>query len=205
MKRPPPSSTMLNTALNYAGADEAGRGCLCGNVVTAAVILPPDWRPCGLTDSKKLTAHKREQLAQQIRENALSWSVVAISPEQIDRMNILRASLYGMQRAVEKLTLQPDIIYVDGNYRLDTTIPSVAVIKGDYWIKSISAASILAKVERDRQMRALDQQYPEYGFAAHKGYPTKKHLAQLSQLPVLDCYRKSYKPVKSILQQRGHI
>ena len=159
-----------------AGTDEAGRGPLAGNVVAAAVILNPDQAIDGLDDSKKLSEKKRRFLAVEIKQKALAWSVVSISPQQIDEMNILQASLFAMRSAAEKLQVRPDHVFVDGNkILLDCFCGNTAIIKGDSRVAEISAASILAKVERDAQMLALHQQYPAYGFDKHKGYPTKVH------------------------------
>ncbi len=183
-----------------AGTDEAGRGPLAGNVVAAAVILNPEKSIVGLDDSKKLSKKKREQLAQEIKSHALAWSVVSISPAQIDEMNILRASLYAMAQAVSKLQILPDHVFVDGNH-LPDHLPCVAaaIIKGDARVAEISAASILAKVERDRQMITLHEQYPEYGFDKHKGYPTRKHREILSAIGPCPQHRRSYAPVREAL------
>jgi ribonuclease HII len=183
-----------------AGTDEAGRGPLAGNVVAAAVILDAARPIQGLDDSKRLTAKKREQYSEQIRQHALAWSIVSISPQQIDEMNILQASLYAMRCAAEQLDPQPDHIFVDGNKPLlDCFCPSTAIIKGDSRVAAISAASILAKVERDRQMLALHEQYPQYGFDRHKGYPTKEHFAALEQYGPCPEHRRSFGPVQKTL------
>ncbi len=183
-----------------AGTDEAGRGPLAGNVVAAAVILNPENPVIGLDDSKKLSEKKREKLAQQIKLHALAWSVVSVSPAQIDEMNILRASLYAMSQAVSILQISPDHIFVDGNYLPDRlTCMASAIIKGDARVAEISAASILAKVERDRQMVALHKQYPAYGFDKHKGYPTRQHCEILSAIGPCPQHRYSYAPVREAL------
>jgi len=183
-----------------AGADEAGRGPLVGNVVAAAVILDPDAVIDGLDDSKKLSEKKRQLLAEEIKQKALAWSVVSISPQQIDEMNILQASLYAMRTAAENLKVRPDHIFVDGNKTLlDCFCDNTAVIKGDARVAEISAASILAKVERDTQMLALHEQYPEYGFDRHKGYPTKAHREILNQVGPCPEHRRSYAPVRDAL------
>ncbi len=184
-----------------AGTDEAGRGPLAGNVVAAAVILDPQRPLAGLDDSKKLSVKKREYLAQEIKRYALAWSVVSISPAQIDEMNILRASLYAMQQAVCRLSVRPDHVFVDGNH-LPDNLPcdSSAIIKGDARVAEISAASILAKVERDAQMLVLHQRYPQYGFDAHKGYPTKTHREKLLEFGPCPEHRRSFAPVRQLIQ-----
>ena len=188
-----------------AGVDEVGRGPLVGDVVTAAVILDPDHPIEGLMDSKKLSEKKRELLAEQIKQHAIAWSVGRASPEEIDTLNILHATMLAMQRAVQGLNVVPDHVLVDGNRTPKFVSPnggdiaSQPVVKGDARVAEISAASILAKVARDREMIALDQEYPDYGFAQHKGYPTKAHLEIIQELGVLDCYRRSFKPVAAIL------
>ena len=183
-----------------AGTDEAGRGPLAGNVVAAAVILSPDRSILGLDDSKKLSEKKRQLLAVEIKEKALSWSVVSVSPQQIDEMNILQASLFAMKKAAENLHVSPDHIFVDGNKTLvDCLYANTAIIKGDSRVAEISAASILAKVERDAQMLALHTLYPEYGFDKHKGYPTKVHREILSTIGPCPEHRRSYAPVREAI------
>lgn len=183
-----------------AGTDEAGRGPLAGNVVAAAVILNPNNPISGLDDSKKLSEVKRDALAVEIKIKALAWSVVSISPQQIDDMNILQASLYAMRSAAEQLDVRPDHVFVDGNKVLpDCFCANTAIIKGDSRVAEISAASILAKVERDAQMLELHKQYPEYGFDKHKGYPTKVHRNILQQIGPCPEHRRSYAPVKEAL------
>jgi len=183
-----------------AGTDEAGRGPLAGNVVAAAVILDPEVPVAGLDDSKKLSESKRQQLAKEIKQKALCWSVISISPQQIDKMNILQASLYAMRTAAETLDTRPDHVFVDGNKALpDCFCETTAIIKGDSRVAEISAASILAKVERDAQMLILHEQYPEYGFDKHKGYPTKAHCEILNQLGPCPEHRRSYAPVREAL------
>lgn len=187
-----------------AGVDEVGRGPLVGDVVTAAVILDPDNPIEGLMDSKKLSEKKRALLSEEIKEKATAWSIGRASPEEIDTLNILHATMLAMQRAVQGLTITPDYVLVDGN-RTPTfaselgNIASQAVVKGDDRVSEISAASILAKVARDNEMIALDKLHPEYGFAKHKGYPTKLHLENIVIHGVLDCYRQSFKPVARVL------
>jgi ribonuclease HII len=185
-----------------AGVDEAGRGPLVGNVVAAAVILDPDNPVDGLNDSKKLSARRREQLADQVRENAIAWSVVSVDAEQIDRINILQATMLAMQQAVEQLSVPPQHVFIDGNRCPRINVPATAIVKGDARIAEISAASILAKVERDAQMLALHETYPQYGFDRHKGYPTASHLAALAEHGPCPEHRTSYKPVRECLATR---
>lgn len=184
-----------------AGVDEAGRGPLCGAVVAAAVILDPDHPIAGLKDSKKLSEAKREALAIEIRAHALAWAIAEASAAEIDRLNILQASLLAMRRAVEALAVQPDEVWVDGNKCPQLALPVRAIVKGDALVAEISAASILAKTERDRQLRELDKTFPQFGLARNKGYPTAEHLEALRQHGVPDFYRRSYRPVRELLAQ----
>lgn len=186
----------------YAGVDEVGRGPLIGNVVTAAVILDPNNPIEGLNDSKKLSEKKRELLFEQIQQKALSVSVGSASPVEIDELNILHATMLAMQRAVAGLTIKPSSVLVDGNRTPDFGMESHAIIKGDGLIDAISAASIIAKVVRDREMDALAAQYPAYGFDKHKGYPTKAHFEALAQHGVLSEHRKSFRPVREALEAK---
>jgi len=181
------------------GVDEAGRGPLCGAVVAAAVILDPTRPIDGLNDSKKLSEKARDRLALLIRERALAWAVAEASVAEIDRLNILHASMLAMKRAVEALTLRPDEVLIDGNRCPDLALPMRAIVQGDALEPSISAASILAKTVRDEQMRELDRQYPQFGLAGHKGYPTAAHLAAIRRHGVPDFYRRSFAPVRKIL------
>jgi ribonuclease HII len=183
-----------------AGVDEVGRGPLVGNVVAAAVILDPNKPISGLADSKKLSEKKRNLLYTEIKEKALAWCVASASPQEIDEINILHASMLAMKRAVEGLKIPPEFVYVDGNRCPDLTCPSEAVVKGDSKIAEISAASILAKVDRDHEMTLLDKDYPEYGFAKHKGYPTAVHFAALNKHGPLPEHRRSFKPVRELLE-----
>lgn len=183
-----------------AGVDEVGRGPLVGNVVAAAVILDPNKPISGLADSKKLSEKKRNLLYTEIKEKALAWCVASASPREIDEINILHASMLAMKRAVEGLKIPPEFVYVDGNRCPDLTCPSEAVVKGDSKIAEISAASILAKVDRDHEMTLLDKDYPEYGFAKHKGYPTAVHFAALNKHGPLPEHRRSFKPVRDLLE-----
>ncbi|MEI6893375.1 MAG: ribonuclease HII [Colwellia sp.] len=199
-----------------AGVDEVGRGPLVGDVVTAAVILDPDNPIEGLMDSKKLSEKKRSSLSIEIKEKAIAWSIGRASPDEIDTLNILHATMLAMQRAVAELSVEPDFVLVDGNRcptflsnarlnnerpspQQNSKIKSQAVVKGDARVAEISAASIIAKVARDAEMIALDKLHPEYGFAKHKGYPTKLHLEKIIEHGVLDCYRQSFKPVAKVL------
>ncbi|MBS3951448.1 MAG: ribonuclease HII [Methylomicrobium sp.] len=182
-----------------AGVDEVGRGCIAGPVVAAAVILNPDCLISGLTDSKKLTAKRRTFLAGQIKAKALCWSVGRAEASEIDRMNILQASLLAMARALSGLGITPEWVMVDGSYYPPVSIPGETVIKGDLLIPCISAASILAKVARDNEMSFIEGVYPGYDFDSHKGYPTKKHLEQIQTLGVLPIHRRSFAPVKKVL------
>ncbi|WP_237385878.1 ribonuclease HII [Xenorhabdus sp. Sc-CR9] len=182
-----------------AGVDEVGRGPLVGAVVTAAVILDPAKPITGLMDSKKLTEKRREALYLEIKEKALCWSLGRAEPEEIDHLNILHATMLAMQRAVAGLVITPDYVLIDGNRCPALAMPTQAVVKGDSLVAEISAASILAKVTRDREMTELDKQFPDYGFAKHKGYPTALHLEKLALLGATEHYRKSFAPVKRAL------
>lgn len=184
-----------------AGVDEVGRGPLCGAVVTAAVILDPAWPILGLNDSKKLTEARRELLFDEIREKALSWCIARAEVEEIDQLNILHATMLAMQRAVAGLHITPRLALIDGNRCPQLAVPSAAVIKGDSKVPAIAAASILAKVSRDREMQALDRQYPGYGIAGHKGYPTAVHLEALQRLGPTPVHRRSFGPVRRLLEQ----
>lgn len=189
-----------------AGVDEVGRGPLVGDVVTAAVILDPNRPILGLNDSKKLTEKRREALFDEICEKALSFHVGRASPAEIDELNILHATMLAMQRAVAGLKLTPALVLVDGNRsplfsHNGQALTSHSIVKGDGLIACISAASIIAKVTRDREMDALDAAYPQYGFAKHKGYPTKAHFDAIAEHGVFDQYRKSFKPVKALLER----
>lgn len=188
-------------AKHIAGVDEVGRGPLIGAVVTAAVILDPTKPIDGLQDSKKLSEKKREQLYDKIIENALAWHVARANVQEIDQLNILHATMLAMQRAVAGLAIQPDFVLVDGNRSPNFNIPSQAVVKGDNLVAEISAASILAKVTRDREMIELDKIYPQYGLAKHKGYPTAAHLDAIEKYGVNEHYRTSFAPVKRILEK----
>lgn len=181
------------------GVDEAGRGPLAGPVSAAAVILDPARPIAGLADSKKLSEKQRDLLAPLIRERALAWAVAYASVQEIDELNILQATLLAMRRAVLALQIAPQQVLVDGLYCPDTGIPSQAIVKGDSKVAAISAASILAKTARDALMLDLHGQYPQYGFALHKGYPTAAHLAALRLHGVSPVHRTSFKPVRDLL------
>ncbi|GAL36176.1 ribonuclease HII [Vibrio maritimus] len=182
-----------------AGVDEVGRGPLVGDVVTAAVILDPNNPIEGLSDSKKLSEKKRLALYPEIKEKALAWAVGRCSPEEIDELNILQATMVAMQRAVAGLKVQPDMVLIDGNRTPELPMDAHAVVKGDLRVAEISAASIIAKVVRDQEMDELDALHPEFGFAKHKGYPTKAHFEAIEQHGVIAEHRKSFKPVKRAL------
>ena len=177
------------------GVDEAGRGPLAGPVVAAAVILDPAYRIAGLNDSKKLSAVRRAELAVRIRADALSWAVAEASVEEIDRLNILHATLLAMQRAVAGLAIRPERVLVDGNRCPRLDIPVEAVVRGDGKIAAIAAASVLAKTVRDAGMRALHEHYPQYGFDRHMGYPTEAHCAALVAHGASPAHRRSFGPV----------
>lgn len=200
-----PEPIAATASLRIAGVDEVGRGPLAGPVVAAAVILDPDKPVTGLKDSKKLAHKRRLELTGLIKENALAWSTAWCSVAEIDELNILQASLLAMQRAVEKLTPAADCARVDGNKLPRLGIPAEAIVKGDSKVAAISAASILAKVERDLEMIRLDRIYPGYGLADHKGYPTPQHLQALSHLGPTEIHRKSYKPVRMVLEKLNQV
>ncbi|MEY3410739.1 MAG: hypothetical protein RL593_315 [Pseudomonadota bacterium] len=190
---------MKNTGF-ICGVDEAGRGPLAGAVFAAAVILDPIKPIAGLADSKKLSEKKRDFLAGEIKEKALAWAIASCSAEEIDEINILQASLLAMKRAVESLSLQPDELLVDGLHCPKLSIPMRAIVQGDSKEACISAASILAKTARDAELYILDEQYPQYGFAKHKGYPTPLHMQMLALHGVLPIHRKTYAPVRRLLE-----
>ena len=186
--------------LVLAGVDEAGRGCWAGPVVAAAVILPSGWCPDGLDDSKKLTARRRDALYEALRASALSWGACAVSPSEVDRLKILQATLLAMARSLHKLDSVPDLVLVDGLQAPDGPWPAEPVVKGDGTSACIAAASILAKVFRDRIMVAWDRLLPGYGFASHKGYGAPEHQAALSRLGPCMIHRFSYKPIAELRQ-----
>ena len=189
-----PTHTIL-----VAGVDEVGRGPLAGPVVAAAVILDPERPIAGLADSKQLSEKRREALSEQIREQALAWHIARAEVEEIDCINILQASLLAMRRAVLALRPVAELALIDGNRCPELPCPAWAVVKGDSRVAAISAASIIAKVARDREMVALDRDYPGYGLARHKGYPSRQHLEALRTLGVTPIHRRSYAPVRRAL------
>jgi ribonuclease HII len=186
------------------GVDEAGRGPLVGSVVAGAVVLDPEHPIAGLKDSKKLTPAKREYLFEQIMQKAKAWGIGEASPQEIDQINILQATMLAMRRAVEDLTSRlgawPDKALIDGNRCPELPITAEAIIQGDAKEPAISAASILAKVTRDRQMVILHERFPQYGFAQHMGYPTAAHFAALKEFGVCEEHRRSFSPVRSVLE-----
>ena len=189
----------MSEIILICGVDEAGRGPLAGPVSAAAVILDPANPIDGLADSKKLSEKQRDRLAPVIRERALAWAVAYAEVGEIDKLNILQATLLAMRRAVEALPVRPRQVLVDGLYCPQTGIPSEAIVKGDSKVAAISAASILAKTARDELMLQLHEQYPHYGFAEHKGYPTAAHLAALREHAVSAVHRRSFRPVRELL------
>ena len=187
------------SSILICGVDEAGRGPLAGPVYAAAVILDPARPVNGLTDSKKLSEKRRDELALAIKQHAAAWAIAEASVAEIDELNILRASLLAMRRAVELLPHRPQEVWVDGLHCPDTGLPSRAIVKGDSSVAAISAASILAKTARDAAMLLLHEQYPQYGFDEHKGYPTAAHLAAIKLHGVSAVHRKSFRPVRELL------
>ncbi|MCH5234850.1 MAG: ribonuclease HII [Muribaculaceae bacterium] len=188
----------MHQGLIEAGCDEAGRGCLCGPVACAAVILPPDFVCEELNDSKQLSEKKRDALRPLIEEKALDWSVVMVSPQEIDEINILNASIVGMHRALANLKIRPEHILVDGNrFRPFENIPHTMVVKGDATFMSIAAASILAKTHRDELMLKLAKEFPNYAWEVNKGYPTKAHRRAISELGPTPHHRKTFKLLPS--------
>lgn len=193
---------VLSGASLVCGADEAGRGPIAGPVFAAAVILDPERPVDGLKDSKKLSERRRDELAQWIKERAKAWSIAQCSVEEIDELNILWASMLAMKRAIETLSVKPELALIDGNRcPKGLSIHAEAIVKGDDRVPAISAASILAKTARDAVMKKLHVQYPEYGFNRHKGYPTAFHLAQLEKFGVSPVHRRTYAPVRRILER----
>ena len=186
------------------GVDEVGRGPIAGPVVAAAVMLDPMRPVAGLADSKQLTARRREALAETLREQALAWALGRAEVEEIDRLNILQASLLAMRRAVAALGASPELALIDGNRCPELPCAALALIGGDRRVAAISAASILAKVARDAEMVVLDGRYPGYGLAVHKGYPTAAHREALRRLGPLPIHRQSFAPVRQALSEQGH-
>jgi len=195
----PTEAEFIFPHLIVAGVDEVGRGPLVGDVVTAAVILDPEQPIEGLADSKKLSDKKRELLFDEIVAKAKCFAIGRATPDEIDDINILQATMLAMTRAVEALSITPQHVLVDGNRVPALSMSSQAIVKGDARVEEISAASIIAKVTRDREMAELDKEYPQFGFAKHKGYPTKFHFEMLEKHGVTPHHRKSFKPVKKAL------
>lgn len=180
-------------SLIEAGCDEAGRGCLAGSVYAAAVILPPDYQNELLNDSKKLTAKKRYALREEIERDAIAWAVGIVTPEEIDKINILNASFLAMHRALDQLSVRPEAVIVDGNrFKPYQDLPSTTIVKGDEKYLSIAAASILAKTYRDDYMLSLAEEYPQYDWQSNMGYPTKKHRQAIREHGITPYHRKSY-------------
>ncbi len=188
-----------NKGVIEAGCDEAGRGCLAGSVYAAAVILPQDYQNVDLNDSKKLTARKREQLRSVIEHDAVAWAVGIVTPEEIDKINILNASILAMHRALDELKVRPEAIIVDGNrFKSYRNVPHTTIIKGDGKYLSIAAASILAKTYRDDYMRKLAEEFPQYDWNENKGYPTRKHREAIRKFGITPYHRKSYNLLGSV-------
>ena len=202
-KRPLPPFECQYQGRLLAGVDEVGRGPLVGAVVTAAVILNPEKPIPGLADSKKLTDKRREALYEQIIERAVSWSLGRCEADEIDRLNIFQATMVAMERAVAGLHVEPEYVLVDGNRCPKWRWTSEPVVKGDSRVEAISAASIVAKVTRDREMAVLHEEFPEYGFAGHKGYPTPVHLEALGRLGATAHHRRSFRPVQEAIDAMG--
>jgi len=184
------------------GVDETGRGSAISGVWVSACILDPNRPIEGLRDSKKLSAKRREELAEEIKEKALSWSIEIATLEEVESLNVLQATLLGMKRAIYSLHIKPNKVFVDGNQLPNIDIPAEAIVKGDDLIPEISAASILAKVERDKAIKELHQMYPQYGFDKHKGYLTKEHMEALERFGPCPIHRKTYAPVRKILEKQ---
>ncbi|MDO4963698.1 MAG: ribonuclease HII [bacterium] len=194
---------LYNEGVNFiGGVDEVGRGPLVGNVVAACCVLPKDFKLDGLTDSKKLSEKKRDLFYEYIKENCIAYAIGEVTPKRIDEINIYEASREAMMIAIKKVQKMINLehVLVDAMPLPDLDIPHTPIIKGDLKSISIAAASVIAKVTRDKEMYELDKKYPKYGYASHKGYPTKKHLENLNKYGLIDGYRKSYGPVKKILE-----
>lgn len=195
-------NNLYQLGYNYiAGTDEVGRGPLAGPLVCAAVILDPDVTIYGLNDSKKLSEAKRIRIAEEIKKYAIAYSIVYIYEDEIDKINIYQASKKGMLEAIEDLSVEPEFVLSDA-MPLGEDIPHEAIIKGDSKSASIAAASIIAKVERDHYMVKIAEKYPQYGFEQHKGYPTKQHFDAIEKYGICDIHRKSYKPIKDMVQNQ---
>lgn len=194
---------MSETTVRVAGADEVGLGSAAFHVYSAAVILDPERPVKGLADSKKLTPRRRRELSDEIKEKALAWCVATASVEEVETLNVRRAALLAMSRAVEGLCVTPDLVFVDGNLLPVLNVPAHAVVRGDDVIDCISAASIIAKVARDEAMQECHRQYPQYGFDSHKGYLTATHRAALKEHGPCPLHRKTYAPVRELLAGRN--
>ena len=195
---------LFNEGINFVGGvDEVGRGPLVGNVVTACCVLPKNFKLDGLTDSKKLSEKKRDIFYDYIINNSIAYAIGRCTPEEIDKYNILEATKIAMKRAIAEVKKQINLEYVliDGNMKFDLDIPYKSIVKGDAKSISIAAASVIAKVTRDREMYELDKKYPMYEFGKHKGYPTKKHIEAIKKYGLIDGYRKTYGPVEEILNE----
>lgn len=192
---------VLASGMPVVGVDEVGRGPLAGPVVAAAVVLDPQHEICGLTDSKKLSTKRREQLAAEIRETSTGWSLGRCEFDEIDDLNIFQATLMAMRRAVDGLNCEPGFILVDGKHCPAWPWPSLAVVGGDAKVPAISAASIIAKVNRDNEMLEMHDRYPEYGFDRNKGYPTAEHLSAIQRVGICAIHRRSFGPVKRAIEQ----
>ena len=192
---------MVRIASDACGVDEAGRGPIAGPVFAAAVVLGHGTRIAGLDDSKKLSESRRDTLAAAIRERAAAWAIAFATVEEIDRLNILQATLLAMQRAIEALAIRPSAAWVDGLHVPRVAMPARAIVGGDASVKAISAASILAKTARDAEMARLAEQFPQYGFARHKGYPTRDHLEALARHGPCEAYRRSFAPVRALIER----
>ena len=193
---------LLNDGIKIiGGVDEVGRGPLVGPVVAACVVLPLDFKLDGLTDSKKISEKKREEYYEYIINNCVAYGIGECSPKEIDELNILEATKVAMKRAIDKVNKQIKIDYllIDGNMKFDFEYKYKSIVKGDYYSISISAASVIAKVYRDRMLIELDKKYPMYGYKSHKGYPTKKHLEAIKKYGLIDGYRLTYGPIKEVL------
>lgn len=187
---------------NIAGVDEVGRGPLIGPVVTACVVLPHNFKLEGLTDSKKLSEKKRNEFCEYIKQNALAYSIGVVGPEEIDEINIYQASKKAMLLAIEDIRKKINVDYVFTDAMpLELDIPSLSIVKGDLKSITISAASVIAKVTRDNMMYELDKKYPQYKFSSHKGYPTKKHIEAINKYGLIEGYRKTYGPVKELIER----
>lgn len=204
-KSPLPAFVCHHPGWRIAGVDEVGRGPLIGAVVTAAVILDPERPIAGLADSKALSQKRREALFEEITRNAAAWSLGRCEPDEIDELNISQATFLAMERAVDALAVEPEYVLVDGNRCPQWHWASEPVIQGDSRVAAISAASILAKVTRDREMVLLDRQFPGYGLAQHKGYPTAVHLEALKRLGVTPLHRRSFAPVRNLIRRSVEI